>query len=243
MIWTGGETNDIKCFNIKGSLFQTIKTKSRHWPNDIAVDINRDLLYADGTTRTVNKVKNGQIEDLITLQGWKPGSLCVTSTSDLLVTMFSDDETQSKVVRYSGSTEKQTIQFDDEDKPLYSGNDYTKYITENRNHDICVADWGAGAVVVVNQDGKLRWRYTGHPSVTKNKTFKPWDITTDSQSRILTADGENHCIHILDQNGQFLRYIDNCGLECPIGLCVDKNDNLFVCEVYKGNVKKIKYLK
>uniref|UniRef100_A0A8W8M8Z8 Tripartite motif-containing protein 3 n=1 Tax=Magallana gigas TaxID=29159 RepID=A0A8W8M8Z8_MAGGI len=199
--------------------------------------------YSYRSTRTVYKVKNGKTEELIRLQGWKPCQLCVTSTGDLLVTMFSDDETQSKVVRYLGSTDKQTIQFDDEGKPLYSGNQKIKYISENRNHDICVADYWAGAVVVVNQDGKLRWRYTGQLLVTKNNPFKPYGITTDGQSRILTADRDNHCIHILDQNGQFLRYIDNCDLEDPFGLCVDNNDNLFVCEYWKGNVKKIKYLK
>nr|XP_019924222.2 uncharacterized protein LOC105331618 [Crassostrea gigas] len=240
-IWTSGVTNDIKCFNINGSPLQTIKTNSGIMPNDIAVDSDRDLLYSDWTTRTVNKVKNGQTEELIRLQGWGPLNLCVTSTGDLLVTMYSDDETQSKVVRYSGSIEKQTIQFDDEGKPLYSGNGYSKYITENRNHDICVADYGAGAVVLVNQEGKLIWRYTGHPSVTKNEPFKPWGITTDCKSRILTSDYKNHCIHIVDQNGQFLRYIDNCDLKNPIGLCVDNIDNLFVCEFYKGNVKEIKY--
>ncbi|XP_052679599.1 uncharacterized protein LOC128160335 [Crassostrea angulata] len=242
-IWTSGMTNNIKCFNSKGSLLQTIQNKSGKFPDDIAVDSNGDLLYTSGATRTVYKVKNGQTEELIRLLKWVPRQLCVTSTGDLLVTMYSDDETQSKVVRYSGSTVKQTIQFDDEGKPLYSGSHKLKYITENRNHDICVADWYADAVVVVNQDGKLRWRYTGHPSVTKNKPFKPYGITSDSQSRILTADSDNHCIHILDQNGQFLRYIDNCDLKDPFGLCEDNDDNLFVCEYFKGNVKKIKYLK
>ncbi|XP_065938100.1 tripartite motif-containing protein 2-like [Magallana gigas] len=242
-IWTSGKTNDIKCFNTKGLLLQTIKKKSGKFPQNIAVDSDGGLLYISGAIKTINKVKNGQTEVLIRLQGWKPSQLCVTSTGDLLVTMFSDDKTQSKVVRYSGSTEKQTIQFDDGGKPLYSGNNNTKFITENRNHDICVADWGAGAVVVVNQDGKLRWRYTGHPSVTKKKAFRPWGITTDSQSHILPADHYNDCIHILDQNGQFLRYIDNCDLQYPYGLCVDNDDNLFVCENNKGNVKKIKYSK
>nr|XP_034305152.1 uncharacterized protein LOC105347238 [Crassostrea gigas] len=240
-IWMSGQTNDVKCFNIKGSLLQTIKTKSWNWRNDIAVDSDGDLLYSDCETKTVNKVKNGQIEELIRLKGWRPVNMCITSAGDLLVTMYSVDFSQSKVNRYSGSTEKQTVEIDDEGKPLYSRNSTIKYITENRNRDICVADHGAGAVVVVNRDGKLRWRYTGHPSVTKNKPFKPCGITTDSQSRILTADSDNHCIHILDQNGQFLRYIDKCDLKYPFSLCVDNNDNLYVCEYYKGNVKKIKY--
>ncbi|XP_065929372.1 uncharacterized protein [Magallana gigas] len=242
-VWTSGLTKDIKCFNIKGELLHTVSNKSGQGPNDIAVDSEGNLLFCDGTSGTVNKVNNGQTEELIRLQGWWPCSLCVTSNGDLLVSMYSDDKTEYKVVRYSGSTEKQTIQFDDEGKPLYSRKLGTKYITENRNHDICVADNEARAVVVVNQNGKLRWRYVGHRSVTKKKPFKPYGITTDSQSRILTADCGNHCIHILDQDGQFLRYIDNCDLEYPWGLCVDNNDNLFVSEHFKGNVKKIKFLR
>ncbi|XP_065938011.1 uncharacterized protein [Magallana gigas] len=243
MMWASGKSNKIKCFNLQGSLVDTLYTISGTFPYDIIVDTDEDLYFSDGVMKSVHKlnIKKGHGIELIRLQGWTLGELCVTSTGDLLVTMCSDDNTQSKVVRYSGSSETQTIQFDDEGKPLYSGNDESKYITENRNHDICVADYGAGAVVMVNQYGKLRWRYTGHSSVTKNTPFNPWGITADSQSRILTTDSENHCIHILDQNGQFLRYIDNCELENPSGLDVDQNDNVFVCELNKGNVKKIKY--
>ncbi|XP_022295997.2 uncharacterized protein LOC111105845 [Crassostrea virginica] len=240
-IWTSGRTADIKCFNIQGVLQKTIQTKSGKFPHDIAVDRGA-LLYSDGTTRTVYKVKNDQTEEIITLQGWVPSQLCVTSSGDLLATMYSDDTTQSKVVRYSGSTLKQTIQFDDYGQPLYSGNNEIKYISENRNLDICVADCGAGAVVVVNQAGKLRFRYTGPSSSTKNKPFEPCGITTDSQCRILTSDWNNRCIHILDTDGLFLRYIDNCDLKRPYGLCVDSNDSLFVCEYFKGNVKKIRYM-
>ena len=240
-IWTSGHTAEIKCFNIHGVLQKTIQTKSGDLPNDIAVDRDGALLYTDTRTSTVYKVKNYQTEEVITLQGWKPRNLCVTSSGDLLVTMFSDDMTQSKFVRYSGSTVKQTIQFDGEDQPLYSRNTCTKYINENRNQDICVADYGADAVVVVNQAGKLRFRYSGHPSTTKTNPFKPLGITTDSQCRILTADWDNRCIHILDADGQFLRYIDNCDSSYSYGMCVDSNDNLFVCVSNEGNVKKIKY--
>ncbi|XP_065937856.1 uncharacterized protein [Magallana gigas] len=104
-IWTFKFTNDIKCFNSKGSIIETVKTKSGEDITDIAVDNDGELLYSDWKTMTVNKVNNGQTEELIRLHGWKPANLCVTSTGDILVTMYSNDRTQSKVVRYSGSTE------------------------------------------------------------------------------------------------------------------------------------------
>ncbi|XP_062580604.1 uncharacterized protein LOC134242518 [Saccostrea cucullata] len=206
-IWTSGVVSDITCFDSHGSLIKTVKTKSGGWLYDIAVTDEGDLVYTDCNTATVNKVRDGQTEEIISLQGWEPRNLCVASSGDLLVIMFRDDKTETKVVRYSGSTEKQTIQFDEEGIPLYPGNSNIEYITENRNLDICVANYTAGDVVVVNEAGKLRFRYTGQQSTDNDKAFQPHGITTDSQCQILIADYNNNRIHILDQNGQFIRYI------------------------------------
>ncbi|XP_062572392.1 E3 ubiquitin-protein ligase TRIM71-like [Saccostrea cucullata] len=241
-IWTCGNGNTMKLFSInQGSRLKSIRTKSGYAPYDIAVTKSGDLVYTDYIDSTVNIVKNEKIEEVIRLQNWKPMGVCSTSSGDLLVIMVSDDDKQTKVVRYSGSTEKQTIQFDDKGKPLYSSGHYNRYITENRNLDICVSDEEARAVVVVNQAGKLRFRYTGHTPAPKNQPFSPRGITTDSQSHILTADYNNDCVHIIDQDGQFLRYI-HCGLSKPMGLCIDTNDNLFVSQWLNRQVKKIKYL-
>ncbi|XP_048770875.2 uncharacterized protein LOC125677012 isoform X1 [Ostrea edulis] len=239
-IWTRGNDPVMKHFKLKGhKLLNSIQTSSGNDPLDIAVTKDGYLVYTDSNTQTVNIVKKKKVQELIRLGGWMPLFVCNTLSGDLLVTMCSDNKTQCRVVRYTDFTETQSIQFDDKGKPLYSCG-CLKYISENRNLDICVADWKAKAVVVVNQSGKLRFRYTGHPSNMK-QSFDPVGIVTDSQSHILIADCNNNRIHILDQDGQFLRYIDTCGLQLPSGLCLDSKDNLFVAERAGETVKKIRY--
>ncbi|XP_065928729.1 tripartite motif-containing protein 2-like [Magallana gigas] len=227
-IWIHGNDNILKLYNRQRGLIKSMKTKSGHYAADLAVTRSGDLVYTEETNRNrIDIVKNKEIQTVITLQGWKPCGVCSTFSGDILVAMNNADwETPSKVVRYSGSTEIQSIQYNENGKALFSSNSCTKYISENRNLHICVSDFGARAVVVVNQVGKLRFTYKGHPSTTK-VSFFPYGITTYSPSRTLTADRDNHRIHIIDQNGQFLRFIDNCQFNKPFGLCVDTSDNLF----------------
>ncbi|XP_061174081.1 uncharacterized protein LOC133183146 [Saccostrea echinata] len=238
-IWTCERKEIMKLYNTESKLLIPIKSKSGKDVEDIAVMKSGELVYTDPGERTVNIVKKTQIKELIRLQGWRPRFLCNTSSNELLITMDNDDK-QSKVVRYSGSTAKQTIQFDDSHLSLYSSSGNFKYICENKNMDICVADNGAEAVVVVNHTGKLRFRYTGCPS--SSGRFYPYGITKDSRSQLLISENLRGRIHILDQDGQFLRFIETFYLVSPWGLCVDSKDDLFVALSSNGEVKKIKYM-
>ncbi|XP_062600819.1 uncharacterized protein LOC134262442 [Saccostrea cucullata] len=210
-IWTSGKDKIMKLYNLQGNLLKSIQTKSGNDPCNIAVTRSGYLIYTDFKTKSIFKVRNHQIVEEIRLQNWIPCSVCTSCTGDVIVIMDSEDK-QSKVVRYSDFTEKQTIQLDDKNEPLFlSGT--PKYITENKNMDICVADSGAYAVVVVNKVGKLRFRYTAcNQASNTRKYFYPRGIITDSQNHILIADSFNDNIHIQNQDGQFLRFIKNCDL-------------------------------
>uniref|UniRef100_A0A8W8LTD5 B box-type domain-containing protein n=1 Tax=Magallana gigas TaxID=29159 RepID=A0A8W8LTD5_MAGGI len=243
-IWINRKASDMNCFDSEGRLTKTIHSSTGEIPNDITVTEDGDILYTDWKSSSINVVKNGtaNIEEKITLHGWIPVNLCVTFFNDLLVSMYKEDGSESKVVRYTDFVEKQTIQYGDNGQQLLSANNFIKYLAENRNRDICVADNGANAVVVVAQSGRLRFQYKGQPQISPNQQqFHPFGIATDSQSHILTSDSDNHCIHIIDADGNFLRHLNS--FSDPWGICVDENDILYVAELITGNVKKIKYLK
>lgn len=237
-IWTCGRSSELKCFDVKGQLKECLRTKSKEPPNDITVTKYGHLIYCDNGG-TINFLKNGQFEEVIKLIDWTPKNLCLTSSDDLLIMMYSHDFTHTRVVRYANFKEVQTIQFDHNKKPLYSENVSTKYICENRNRDICVSDSRLGSVVVVNKAGKLRFKYCGNSSSDTEKPFIPFGICVNSYYHILIADCNNNSIHIIDHDGKFLCQIDNCGLENPCGICLDKNEHLLIAEQYSGNLKKI----
>ncbi|XP_062575379.1 uncharacterized protein LOC134237300, partial [Saccostrea cucullata] len=158
-IWTSGDDNTMKLFSInQGSLLKSITTTSGTWPEDKAVTKIMDLVYTDYHDRTVNIVKN---EEVIKLQNWGPDGICSTSSGDLMVIMISDDNKllQTKVVRYSGSTEKQTIQFDDQTDPkndcvhiidqdeqflhyINCGLSYPWGLCKDTNDNLFAAQWG-----------------------------------------------------------------------------------------------------
>lgn len=242
-VWTGHWGNDIiSLHNLRED--KTISITLGHTPEDITVTKIGNLIYTyfkhSTCTSFIEVVKNSEIKTVIMVTGWKLGNVCSSKINELLVIMEKNHDKQTKVVRYFGSTEKQSIQFNYQSQPLYSSGG-VKFITENRNMDICLSDNKAGAVVVVDQAGEHRFTYTS--SSTTRKPFNPYDITTDSLSWILIADKNNDSIHILDQNGKFLRFINssNCDLKEPFRLCIGNNDYLFVAEWSSNIVKKIRY--
>ena len=237
-IFVCGNNKVIKQMTSEGKFVEKSSTESGNQPFDLALTSDAQLMYSDHNGKCVNIVRNnGKIENLIKLQKWFPMALCTTAANDLLVTMESEDLATCKVVRYAGSTVKQEIQFNVKGEQLYCRADF---INENKNLDVVVSDLGARRIVVVDKYGIFRFNYTGNLQSNRYKSFGCSGVTTTSKCHIIVADEYNDVLHVIDQNGQFLTYIDNCHVQRPGGLCSDTEDALYVTEPVANRVKKIK---
>jgi hypothetical protein len=239
-VWIYGDDEKLRQLDKNGTLLKCIDAVSGNSQKDIAINKENQIAFSHKMDECVNLVRDDHIEEVINVAGWIPYGVCFNSDGDLMVCMRRNDYMESKVGIFSDGTLTQEIQFDDTGKPLFSVSRNNMYITENGNRDICVSDWNACAVIVVKKSGELRFRYTGNLS-RSYKEFYPHGIDTDNCCRILVADRDNDCVHVIDRNGKFLRYI-NCNLQDTFVISIDQNENLWVGECDTECIKVIKYL-
>ncbi|XP_062612558.1 tripartite motif-containing protein 3-like [Saccostrea cucullata] len=240
--WACGQDKFIRRIDIRGSMKEKIITKCEPYPGDISVTSQGELINSFMKSKTVNIIRQGRIETLITLPlGWHPMGLCCTRSGDVLVSLRTADGSRYKIVRYQGQTATQEIDKDDRGQNIFKGGNGGVLMKESNNGDICAADLNANIVIVMDKTGRVRFRYDGTPA-RRNNPFRPVYISTDSLNQIIITDLNNDCLHILDQNGQFLKCIDNCGLQSPAGLSVDSKGRLWVGCFHSGDVKVIQYM-
>lgn len=240
-LWVSGNNGTINQIDWDGSILKTINLSGN--AIGLSLNVQQEIVFIQGWIITkVFKYENTSVMTLLERSNWQPRGLCHTVNGYLLVSMRSLDKAQSRVVRYSGSTECQVIENDKQDgKPLFSVHSLAVLqLTENGNGDICVADYSGNAVVVVNSSGILRFRYGGNKiTEKKNDTFKPLHIVNDEKYRILIDNQSNNNVHIIDCDGNFIRYI---GYPCNGGISVDTDHNLVVGDLVTGKIRIIKYL-
>ncbi|XP_078330183.1 uncharacterized protein LOC111117325 [Crassostrea virginica] len=242
--WIYGNNKTITRIDLHGAVKETVTTTCQYEPGGISVTRGSELMYSDYNSDTVNIVRHGKSETLITTpQGWGPRRLICTRSGDILVHVFKGNGLQRKhkIIRCQRENIKQEICNDGQGNPIYKDGVYSLFMSENNNGDVCVSDLNAETVVVVDKTGRVRFRYDGTPA-RREKSFDPTGIVTDALSQIIVSDINNNCLHILDQNGQFLRCVDDCGLKDPWGLSVDSEGRLWVGSSKSKEIKVIEYL-
>ena len=251
-LWTSGNESMLRCLDKQnGSVIKSCTIPMN--PIDICTNVFNSFFVSDGKTLYRETGRNLQ-KCYYAPDGWSveamakslvPGSPfnIATSAIHLLLFLRREDSRQSKVVKVVSATSTippAGFQYDNEGKDLYNSNCYDFFLEENINSDICVSD--TTALVVIDKRGNFRFRYHGKVFDTFDKPFKPMGVTTDPRGNILLADLDNRCIHLLDQDGNFVRYI-TCGgsLDKIIDVSCDENGRVWVAERDTAKVKCIKY--
>lgn len=235
--WIRGDDNAITLVDIHGSVQNGIVVCDS-WAPDISVTKHGKLAFSD--RGTVNLFRRGRIETSVTApEGLEPRGICCTKSRDILVNL--NNGIRNKIVRYQGQTVIQEIDRDKHGNPIFPKKDYMLYLSENRNGDICVSNNKARAMVVLDVTGRVRFRYEGN-AAARMRPFGPRCIVTDTLCQIIVSDMDNDCLHVLDQDGNFLCCIDNLGLDQLSGLSVDSAERLWVGSLCSGEIKVIEYL-
>ncbi|XP_078661211.1 uncharacterized protein LOC144905415 [Branchiostoma floridae x Branchiostoma belcheri] len=90
-----------------------------------------------------------------------------------------------------------------------------------------------GRLRVLNQDGSEVGTYgSGHRSP---EPWYPLYVTVDGEGNILVTDDNNHCVHVLDREGNFKFKFgsegsDESQFQYPRGICVDGKGNIIVAD-------------
>lgn len=238
-VWTSGNDSQLYQINSSGAVLKKIKAANNVLALSIDSDQNIVFIVSWLDTKVYKYESNtNTVKTLLELSDWCPRGLCHTMIGDLLVSMRSLDEKRSKIVSYSMTRETQNdiiggSLFSVDSKKLLG-------LSENGNGDICVADFTGEAVLVVYAFGELRFKYTGNRATYKKKTsFVPYDIVNDGNFNILIGDNSNKVVHIIDCDGNFIRYVE---FPCTGGISIDTDHNLVAGEFSTGKIRIIKYI-
>ena len=105
----------------------------------------------------------------------------------------------------------------------------TSVCMDNKGH-VVVAECKNNRIQVLTKDGVPVFKFGDRAPSLK----RPFGCICH-KNMFIVSDSENHCLKVYDGSGRFLHKIGEKGegdgqLKVPLGLCVDKHDNVLVCD-------------
>lgn len=228
----------LSCFDICGDKLDSVTVGS--FCNGLTMDPDGNLLYSE--FNNVMIYKNGETNEKIDIpDGWEAMGISCSRSGNILICLM-NVKNEHKVQQYKDKTCIKEFQKDENGEKLYKNGEYMLYPMENINGDVCVVNNNSNSIITVSSEGKLRFRYNGKDANLSND-LNTNAFVTDSMGRIIIADEANDCLHIIDQNGKFLKCLEIPELTKPTGLSLDSRGRLWVGSKDNGAIKVIRYAK
>ena len=195
--------------------------------------------------------KSGEIKPILSVVPLLPTRMHETSNNDSILAVVDEytfelrDKSCRKIVVFGeDKKEKQSYQYNKCQQRLFT---FPFRITDI-NSDIAVIDRTSddGRVVVLGNEGGVKWIYQGHPQInTEDKPFNPCDIVTTSVGNVIVADCINNTLYVISGvGGPLLTYkvmLDQ-GVMFPWSLDIDTRGQLWIgCSAYEGESDSIQF--
>ena len=238
--WAWVQTGDkkLQLINRRRAVKDTIDTNFAF--NDITISPQGNLLLSDKDSNSIVSISGEKVAKTLfntsTNTGWfktscKPHGLCYLHSGDIALTFA--DEGRVVIYSMSGKVIKEL------DKKLFR---YPRKVAQSKiNSDLYITDTDAktflcpGKVVALNKNYEVRFEYAGPEG---REIFSPFDLCSDDAGNVLITDYNYNTIHILDEDGHVIRYLE--GLREPYSIDADRNVNAWIGNV--EGVKLVKYL-
>ncbi|XP_061196806.1 uncharacterized protein LOC133205082 [Saccostrea echinata] len=235
--WIGAGHSDKSVRN--GSLFlvdvdgnTTMTLKTGYNPLSLTVTKSGNLLFCSGfRCRLVDFNNSGKITIFNDKATYTKG-VTTTKDDDVLVSYVNE----GKIIRMTPNGKiLETIENDNKGHKLVES---PLSVKENTNGDIYVINGVSGKYLTAKgkelvclSDGKIKFKYYGN--TTTQASSKPTfsDISCDKKCNIFISDYHNDCVHMLDKDGRFLRFVGTRedGIINPEGIAIDNKGNLMLC--------------
>lgn len=209
--------------------------------DDVAVLSSNSVFLVESQSKTIRFLKIEAGEPVITifdiLSPDTPENICInTKTREIVITVlmnkglfcFKRARTSIRRYHYSGKCIDEII-------PKNKG----KFVFEgsldmvcNGNGDICIAAVKGLSHFVAVFDQSVNFRFLYDGGKERQNSFRPTSVCADCHNNILSLDSNSNSVHVIDQNGSFLRLIspfsDNAVCPKITALCVLKGDKLLM---------------
>ena len=180
--------------------------------------------------------ENGQFNypTLITINS--KGNIIVSDQGNHRIQIF---DSEGKFILTFGSKGKGNGQFDNPEGICVDFNDNI-YVCDRDNHRI----------QIFNSNGNFISKF-GSKGKGNGQLDEPVGITINSNGHIIVSDNFNNRIQIFNSKGEFISTFGSKGngkgkgkgkgndglFRSPDGICVDLNDNIFVCDYYNDRIQ------
>ena len=200
------------------------------------LEIDECLLYTEFKTKFIGKInEDGKKEMLLSTSPAGLGGLCRNLEDDqTFYVCFTDNSTFHPSAFAERSVAKVSLKGEILQKIEFCGGNrlfnHPYRVYQNYNMDLCVVDrcdLHTGVVHAVESlTGRLKFTYKGQVT---NHPFNPCGVACDENCRIIISDCKNKCIHLVDEDGNFLKFFinENDGLTSPWSVAM-YNDTLWV---------------